>query len=31
MKEDWGEWEIKSESYSNDPDFEEYNHISHDL
>ena len=30
-EEDWGEWDVLSESYSWDPDFEEYTKVSADL
>jgi len=30
-EEEWGEWDVLSESYSKDPDFEEYTKVTVDL
>lgn len=29
--EEWGEWDVLSESYSKDPDFEDYTKVTADL
>lgn len=30
-EEEWGEWDVLSESYSKDPDFEDYTKVTADL
>ena len=29
--EEWGDWDVQSDNYSKDNDFEEYNSVSADL